>query len=836
MMKAAEFQKCVLLLAVVCGGVVAAASRVVAEESPAQVTYQDDVRPIFQQHCFACHSQDDRNSDLALDNYNDVMVGGAGGEVVAGGDADGSRLWMLVTHQDAPEMPPGGDKLPQDQLDVIRTWIDAGLLKDAGSKPKRKKLADVGGFKPSADNRPQGEPAMPESIFREPLVYTSRAGAVDAAAVSPWAPLAAIAGLRQVSLYHTGSGELLGILPYPEGMPRSIRFSRNGSLLLVGGGWPAQLGNAALYDVKTGARLAVVGEETDEVLAADISPDHSLVALGGPKKVVRVYRVADGSLAYEIRKHTQWITALQFSPDGALLATADRGGGLYLWDAPTGNERGELRGHSELVTEVSWRADSKALASASEDDTVRLWQVDGKQIKSWGAHGGGTLSVDFAADGTLATAGRDRLVKLWTVDGKHIKDLVQLDDVALIARVAHDGKLVLGSDWTGRAQLFDAATGEPQSVLPANPLTLQMRVAAAAARLEKTEIAKQEADERLQDLTAQFTQAESAVGNFQQRREEAAQAAEQLNQQRVEAAAQLASLTESWRAAVETAANRATQFSAKHEAMTDARSKLKLLQAAAALDDEVADGKSSAEVQQQEKVVAQAVADVARLRQQTQTAEQAASDLKQQIHGAEETAESAATGYAEAEHALRELDEQAGALPSAAALEQQLSAATDESTAATAAHAETLAHWESAAAEQEALHQAAKTLAAEREARRNEMENLASLASRSQSEQVQLLAELEQRKQAADSVAAQIEQLREKLKAKRAAERELRLAAQQHADQLQELQSRVAGAAESAALVEAKIQQHADAQVIRAKYAEESGEPQAALSRASDSP
>ena len=69
------------------------------------------------------------------------------------------------------------------------------------------------------------------------------------------------------------------------------------------------------------------------VLAADISADGKLVALGGPGKIVKVFSVADGKQLYEIKKHTDWITALEFSPDGTRLATGDRAGGIHLWEA-----------------------------------------------------------------------------------------------------------------------------------------------------------------------------------------------------------------------------------------------------------------------------------------------------------------------------------------------------------------------------------------------------------------------------------------------------------------------------------------------------------------------
>src|SRR5438477_611656 len=80
----------------------------------------------------------------------------------------------------------------------------------------------------------------------------------------------------------------------PEGTPCVLRFSRNGLLLLAGGGTPVKSGRVVAWEVRTGKRVLEVGDEMDTVLAADLSPDGSLVALGGPAKVVRVYSTRGG--------------------------------------------------------------------------------------------------------------------------------------------------------------------------------------------------------------------------------------------------------------------------------------------------------------------------------------------------------------------------------------------------------------------------------------------------------------------------------------------------------------------------------------------------------------
>ena len=65
---------------------------------------------------------------MALDVYGQTMAGGASGEVVIASDADSSRLWQLVNHDDEPFMPPKQDKLPAEKLAIIKQWIDGGAL------------------------------------------------------------------------------------------------------------------------------------------------------------------------------------------------------------------------------------------------------------------------------------------------------------------------------------------------------------------------------------------------------------------------------------------------------------------------------------------------------------------------------------------------------------------------------------------------------------------------------------------------------------------------------------------------------------------------------------
>jgi WD40 repeat protein len=506
-------------------------------EQPAKITYQEHIQPIFRENCYFCHNQDDAKSDLALDSFGRLTAGGAGGAVLVPGDPEASRLWKLVSHEEAPEMPPEEDKLDDASLELIKNWIAGGALENADSKPNVPERPMVDPTIAASAAGPAGAAVMPEGLSRQTPVFTKRGSGLTAVATSPWAPLVAIAGQQQIVLYHAETGELVGILPFGEGITHVLRFSRNGALLLAGGGHAAKAGQVVVFDVKTGRRVIEVGDELDAVLAADINEDHTLIALGGPSRVVRTYSTADGSLVHEIRKHNDWITSLEFSPDGVLLATGDRSGGLQVWEAENARAYLDLKGHSGAITAVSWRLDSNVLASSSEDGTVRLWATEGgAQNKSWGGHSGGTASVRFNRDGLLTTAGRDKQVKTWDQNGTQIRALEPFDDLALAATFTYDGRRVIGGDWNGDVRMWNAEDGALVAHLRMNPLTLQMvaelaatEAAEAAAAVEKLAVelaapqkAASDAAATLAAANAQLAAAATAIGPVQAVNDEAA--------------------------------------------------------------------------------------------------------------------------------------------------------------------------------------------------------------------------------------------------------------------------------------------------------------------------
>ena len=474
-------RRCFGLLLLLCGIAAFGSNPAFGQE---KITYQDHVKPIFKQRCARCHNPNRESGGLDLTNFTNMMQGGSSGSSIEPGDAGGSYLFALVTHEDEPAMPPGNNKIPENEIQLLADWINGGALetKTSVARITKPKIDMAVGDNPNV--RPEIAP-VPPRLSKEPVIHTARPSNATTIATSPWAPIAAIGMAQQVLLYDIAEMKLIGVLPFPEGTVHQLRFSRNGSVLIAGGGKDGASGVVVGWDVPTGERVFSVGDELDAVLAADISADHAQIALGGPARMVKVFSTQDGTLLYEIEKHTDWVTAIEFSPNGKFLATADRNGGFHVWESDSGEEYLTLKGHSEQVTAVSWRVDGKMIASASEDGTARVWETEnGKQLKSWPAHEEGATDVVFNRDGQILTSGRDQKVKLWQQDGKPIHEFAGLEDIAIACAYSDEAQRVIGSDWSGMLRAWKALDAKQVGKLDTNPAPIKTRIEQAKQYLQ----------------------------------------------------------------------------------------------------------------------------------------------------------------------------------------------------------------------------------------------------------------------------------------------------------------------------------------------------------------
>lgn len=483
--------------------VILSPSLVFAQDKAEKVTYDDHAKPLLVQRCGSCHNGQKREGDLDVTNFTNLMQGGGSGTVIEPLDSGGSYLYSLITHEDSPEMPPSGTKIPDPEIQLIAKWIDGGALENKGSAAAKPKPKMNMALTANPNTRPEVAPT-PLRIPLEPIITPKRAS-VLAIATSPWAPIVAVSTPKQIFLYDTKTLKHVGVLPMNEGAAHSLRFSRSGQLLIAGGGKDGAVGKTVVFDIRTGERVLSLGDELETLLAADMSPNQEYIAFGGPSKLVKLL-YTDGTPVAEIKKHTDWVTAIEFSPDGKYFASGDRNGGLHVWDTESGAEVFTLKGHSKQISEVSWRSDGQFLASASEDASIRIWEMkNGKQVKTWAAHGGGTTGIEFRRDGNLVSAGRDKLVKLWDQNGKMIRQFSGLKDVAVAVSNCDESDRVIAADWTGQLKVWNAADGSPLKDLVANPPNLATRLAIGNSALDAAKKAHQPIAEQFASTQQQLT-------------------------------------------------------------------------------------------------------------------------------------------------------------------------------------------------------------------------------------------------------------------------------------------------------------------------------------------
>ncbi len=93
------------------------------------VTFDKDIKPIFEKSCFQCHGPEKQKGDLRVDSREAVLKGSEHGKVVEPGKVDKSPLlWSVARLDEDTAMPPEGkaDPLTKDQVALVRAWIEQG--------------------------------------------------------------------------------------------------------------------------------------------------------------------------------------------------------------------------------------------------------------------------------------------------------------------------------------------------------------------------------------------------------------------------------------------------------------------------------------------------------------------------------------------------------------------------------------------------------------------------------------------------------------------------------------------------------------------------------------
>lgn len=94
-----------------------------------KIEFQKDVLPIFERHCFQCHSDHQPKGNFNLKHRKTALKAGDHGAAIIVGESEKSPLIHYVAHlEEDMEMPPiGNEPLDPDQIAILRAWIDQGV-------------------------------------------------------------------------------------------------------------------------------------------------------------------------------------------------------------------------------------------------------------------------------------------------------------------------------------------------------------------------------------------------------------------------------------------------------------------------------------------------------------------------------------------------------------------------------------------------------------------------------------------------------------------------------------------------------------------------------------
>jgi len=106
--------------------------RPIDPQEAAKVSYTQQIKPLLENHCALCHSNVERTSDFDATTVPALLKKGAkAGPGVVPGKPVESAIVQYIRGVREPQMPKGLPPLSEDELHLIRMWIQAGARDDS---------------------------------------------------------------------------------------------------------------------------------------------------------------------------------------------------------------------------------------------------------------------------------------------------------------------------------------------------------------------------------------------------------------------------------------------------------------------------------------------------------------------------------------------------------------------------------------------------------------------------------------------------------------------------------------------------------------------------------
>ena len=108
--------------------------------APAKLSYDKQIRPIFQAHCQGCHQPAKAGGGYVMTSFDRLLKGGESGEPAVAPASPRRATWstQITPHDGKAEMPRNKPPLKPAEIELISQWIAQGAVDDTpeGRRPK----------------------------------------------------------------------------------------------------------------------------------------------------------------------------------------------------------------------------------------------------------------------------------------------------------------------------------------------------------------------------------------------------------------------------------------------------------------------------------------------------------------------------------------------------------------------------------------------------------------------------------------------------------------------------------------------------------------------------
>lgn len=408
------------------------------------VSFAKDIAPILLEKCVACHGATQPQGGYQLHTFAALMKPGDSTlNPVTAGDVDDSELLRLVSETDKTSwMPKEGERLSQDQIDLIRRWIEEGAKYDA-EDPKATLSSIV----------PRKYAPAPEA-YPATLPITALAFSADGKEL-------AAAGYNEITVWNPADGQLLRRISGVAQRTYGLAYSPDGKLLAVASGTPGQLGEVVLLEAATGKLVKFLAATNDVAFDVAFNPQGTKLASAAADRSIRVFDVATGTQELLIEDHADWVLGVAFSPDGKQIASASRDKTSKVFNADTGESQATFNGHGNTVYSVAFSPDGKQVLTAGHDRKVQVWNpADGKKIAEIAGFGGEVHKVAVVGDQVYACSADKSARQFKAADRAAVRTYGGHGDFVYALAVHLQSKLLATGAFNGEVRIWNTADGK----------------------------------------------------------------------------------------------------------------------------------------------------------------------------------------------------------------------------------------------------------------------------------------------------------------------------------------------------------------------------------------